>query len=82
MTSCEDQSHYGMAMPLSTKNIVYQVILDSFADQDPITSHSNEEDPILEPMWATFSSCSHECLDDTFPSDEAIIEAMIGSKKP
>jgi hypothetical protein len=34
------------------------------------------------PMWATSLSCSDDFLDWTFPSDEAIIEAMNGSKKP
>jgi hypothetical protein len=33
-------------------------------------------------MWATLLSCSHDFLDGTFPSDEAIIEAMNGSDKP
>ena len=34
------------------------------------------------PMWATSLSCSHDFLNETFPSDEAIIEAMNGSDKP
>jgi hypothetical protein len=33
-------------------------------------------------VWATSFSCSHDFLDETFPSDEAIIEAMNGSDKP
>jgi hypothetical protein len=33
-------------------------------------------------VWATSLSCSHDCLDGTFPSDEAINEAMNGSDKP
>jgi hypothetical protein len=37
-TSCEGQSHVGMAMPLSTAEIVYQVVLDSSIDPDPTTS--------------------------------------------
>jgi hypothetical protein len=69
-------------MPLSTSEIVYQVVLDSFVVPDPITSQTDEEDPILKPVWATSSSCSHEFLDENFPSDEAIIEAMNGSEKP
>jgi hypothetical protein len=42
----------------------------------------NEKDPILEPMWDTSTYCSHDFLDDTLPSYEAIIEAMNGSNKP
>jgi hypothetical protein len=33
-------------------------------------------------MWATSSSWSHDCLDETFPSDEDIIKAMNGYEKP
>jgi hypothetical protein len=81
-TSYEGQSHDGMSMPLSTSKITYQVVLDSFSNLDLITSQTDKEDPILKPMWATSSSCSHDILDETLPSDEAIIEAMNGSDKP
>jgi hypothetical protein len=80
--SCKGQSHARMAMPLLKKNIVYQVVLDSFVDVDPITSPTYEEDPVLRPMWATSFSCSNEYLDDTFPLDGTIIETMNGSDKP
>ena len=56
-----------MAMPLSTIEIVYQVVLDSFIDLDPITSPTNEEDLILKPVWATSLSCSYDYIDETFP---------------
>jgi hypothetical protein len=78
----EGQLHAGMAMPLSTVEIVYQVVLDSSADPDPVTSPTDEEDPVLRPVWATSLSCSHDFLDETFPSDEAILEAMNGSERP
>jgi hypothetical protein len=80
--SCEGQSHTGMAMPLSVTEIVYQVVLDSSVDPDPVTSQTDEEDHVLKPVWATSSSFSPDCLDDTLPSDEAIIEAMNGSDRP
>jgi hypothetical protein len=80
--SCEAQSHAGMAMPLSVVEIVYQDILDSFADLDPITLPTEKEDPILKPVWATLLSCPHDFLDENFPSDEAIIKAMNGFDKP
>ena len=34
------------------------------------------------PAWAVESSHAHDCLDDFFPSDEAIIEAMFGVEPP
>jgi hypothetical protein len=78
----EGQSHASMDMPLSATEISYQVVLDSSADLDPATSQTDEEDPILRPIWATSLSCSHDFLDETFPSDEAILEAMNGSERP
>jgi hypothetical protein len=81
-SSCEGQSHVGMDMPLSVAEIAYQSVLNSSADLDPVTSPMNEDDPVLRPVWATLLSCSHDCLDETFPSDEAILEAMNGSDRP
>jgi hypothetical protein len=37
-SSCEGQSHTRMAMPLSTMEIAYQVVIDSSIDPDPVTS--------------------------------------------
>jgi hypothetical protein len=36
----------------------------------------------MELVWATSSSCSHDCLNETLPLNEAITEAMNGSDKP
>jgi hypothetical protein len=71
-----------MVMPLSVTKITYQDVLDSFADQDLVSSKTDKEDPILKPVWANSSSFSHYFLDDTFPSDEEILEAMSGSDMP
>jgi hypothetical protein len=49
---------------------------------DPVTSQMDEEDIVLKPMWDTSSSCSCDCLNETFPLDEAIIEIMNGSNRP
>jgi hypothetical protein len=78
-SSCEGHLHAIMAMPLSATNIVYQVVLDSFVDRNLVSSPTDEEDPIIRPVWATSSSCSHDFLDVTLPSDEAIIKGMNGS---
>jgi hypothetical protein len=80
--SCDIQSHAGMAMPLSATEIAYQVVLDSSANLDPITSPTDEKDPVLRHVWATSLSCSHDCLDETLPSNESILEAMNGSDRP
>jgi hypothetical protein len=81
-SSCEGQSHDGMAMPLLEVEIAYQVVLDSSTDLDPTTSLTDKEDLVLKSIWATSSSFSHEFLDETFPLDESIIESMNGSDKP
>jgi hypothetical protein len=80
--SREGQLHVGMAMPLLAAKIAYQVVLDSSTDPDLVTSLTNEEDHVLRLMWATSLSCSHDFLDETFPSDEAIIKSMNDSEKP
>jgi hypothetical protein len=71
-----------MEMSLSTTKIVYQVVLDSTANQDLVSSQTGEEDPILKPVWATSSSCSHDFLDETLPSDEVILEVMNVPDRP
>jgi hypothetical protein len=62
--SCEGQPHTRMAMPLSTVEIAYQVVLDSSTDTNHVTSQTDEEDHVLEPVWATSSSYAHDFLDD------------------
>jgi hypothetical protein len=42
----------------------------------------DEEDPILRPVWATSLSCLHDLLDDTWPLDKAILEAMNFFERP
>jgi hypothetical protein len=78
----EGQSHASMAIPLLTTEIAYQVILDSSVYPNLITSQTDEEDLIPRHVWATSLSCSHDFLDETLPSDEAILEAMNVTKRP
>jgi hypothetical protein len=80
--SYEGQSHIRMAMPLSTTKVVYHDILNPTAESDRSSSWTNEVDPILDPVWATQSYCSHDFLDDNLPSNEAILEAMPGIDRP
>jgi hypothetical protein len=69
-----------MVMPLSIVEIVYQVVLDSSVDPDPVTSPKDDEDIVIKPMWATSLYFSHDYLDENFPLDEAIIKALNGSE--
>jgi hypothetical protein len=81
-SSGEGQLHTGMAMPLSTAEIVYQSILDSFVNPDHVTSSTDEEDHVLGPVWATSSPCSHDFLDENFISNESILKSMNGFERP
>ena len=69
-------------MPLSTAMVAYQSNLDSVVESSPSSSRTEEEDPYAFPSWAVSSSHSHGWLDDIFPSDEAILEAMSGLEQP
>jgi hypothetical protein len=79
-SSDEGQLHAGMDMPLSTSEIAYQSIINSSIDPNPGTSQIDEEDLVLRSIWATSLSCSQYFLDETLPSDEAILKSMNGSK--
>jgi hypothetical protein len=59
-----------------------KLVLVSSTDPDLVPSPTDDEDLVSRPVWATSLSCSHDFLDGTFPSDEAIIEAMNGSNNP
>jgi hypothetical protein len=80
--SYEGQSHIRMEMSLSAAEIAYQAIQEATVDPDPPSSWTKEMDPVLEPIWVVDSSSSHDFLDGTFPSNEAILEAMTGPDRP
>jgi hypothetical protein len=81
-SSYEGQLDVGMAMPLLETDILYQVVLDSSANPNSVTSPTNKEDLVLRPMWVTSLSCSHDLLYENLPLDKAIIESMNGFDKP
>ena len=62
--------------------ITYQANIKCVAKPSPSSSQTEEEDPYVLPAWEVESSLSHDCLDDLFLSDEAIIEAMSGVEPP
>ena len=62
--------------------IAYQANLECVAEPSPSSSRTEEEDPYVLPVWVVESSHSHDLLDDFFPLDEAILEAMSGVEQP
>jgi hypothetical protein len=68
-------------MPLSMVEIAYQYVLNTITDSDSFSSQTDEDDPVLELLWAIQSYFSHDFLDDTLPLDEAILEAIYGPNR-
>ena len=56
--------------------------LDQVAEPSPSSSWTEEKHPYVLPAWEVESYHSHDFLDDVFPSDEAILEAMSGVEQP
>ena len=69
-------------VPLPATMVAYQENIDHVAEPSPSSSWIEEEDPYVLPAWVVESYHSYDCLDDVFPSDEAILEAMYGVEKP
>ena len=69
-------------MPLPTTMVAYQANIGCVAKHSPSSLRTEEEDPYVLPTWAVESSHSHDFLDDVFPSDEDILEAMLGVEQP
>jgi hypothetical protein len=78
----EGRVHVGMAKPLSAAEIAYQAIQQATTDPDQTPMVTEEDDLFPEPIWAQNSSNSQDCLNTILPSDEAIIEAMVGAERP
>ena len=77
--SCEP---IGMDVPLPIEMISYQANIKCVAEPSPSSLRTEEEDPYVLPAWVVQYSHAHDCLDSVFPSDEAIIEAMLGVEPP
>ena len=71
-----------MDVSLPAPMVAYQANIESVAEPSPSSSLMEEEDPYVLPAWAVESSHTHDFLDDVFPLDEAIIEAMSGVEPP
>ena len=74
-------SHHEPQVPLSAVDVSYRDIVDTIANSitTPSTVSKESEEAYL-PVWADNSLYSYDCLDMFFPSDGAILEAMIGQK--
>jgi hypothetical protein len=76
----EGTGHHGISMPLSTTEVAYSIFQQTSANPDrTLTQESN---PVLKLAWAQGSLATTDSLDLVFPSDEAILEALIGLDRP
>jgi hypothetical protein len=79
-TSMEGTWHPGMVMPLSTTEVVSNIVQQ--ASTNPNLTPPWELDPVVKPIWAQGSLATIYPLDLVFPSDEVILEALIGPDRP
>jgi len=69
-----DDNVYSDSTPiLYIAEIAYQAIQQDTANTDP--PQAEEEDPLIQPVWAVNSFASWDCLDMVLSSDGAIMEA-------
>ena len=71
-----------MDVSFPTIMIAYQANIDYVVEPSPSSLWMEEEDSYVLSAWAVESSHAHDCLDNVFPSNEAIIEAMSGVEPP
>ena len=67
----------GMAFPISAAELRYQAIVDS-ADNHSTPFSEEELDGNGAPAWSFDSNSTLDCLDSVLPSEEAILEVMMG----
>lgn len=71
----------GMGFPISTAELRYQSIIDS-ADNHSTPFSEEELDGHVAPAWSLDSTFTMDYLDSILPSEEAILEAMMGIDQP
>ena len=70
-----------MEFPISAAELRYQSIVNSADDHS--TPFSEEElYGDVAPAWSLDSTSALDCLDSVLPSEEAILEVMIGIDQP
>ena len=77
----EDPRPTEMEMSLSIALVSYQDNIGPVVDLSPSSSWM-EEYPYVIPSWEFASYHSHDCFDDIFSMDEAILEDISGIEQP
>jgi len=70
------------SMPLTTVELEYQAIKMASEDANLLCPTERAYDPYVSPYWATVPPSWGDFMDSVLPSDEAILETMIGSDRP
>ena len=68
--------------PLSAIEMSYQAIQNVSTDLDQNPSPLEEYEPYTSPIWAIDTPNIHDIVDQTFSSDEAIMEVMNILERP
>ena len=77
MTKLVEGQENGMEFPMSAAEIRYQSIANSAEDHS--TPFSEEVfDVDVAPAWSLDSASALDCLDSVLPSEEVILEVMMG----
>jgi hypothetical protein len=76
----EGARHPGMAMPLSVAEVAHNIVQQNLANPD--STAPQKLDLVFEPNWAQGYLPTTYPLDLIFPSDEVILEALIGLDRP
>ena len=71
----------GMAFAMSAAKLRYQSIVNS-ANNHSTPFSEEESDGDVFPAWSLDSTSALDCLDSVLPSEEAILEAMMGIDRP
>jgi len=71
----------GMVCPMSTTEIAYQSIVN-FVDSNPTPFSPEKLDGDVAPSWTLDLNSTQDFLDTVLPSEEAILEEMMGFERP
>jgi hypothetical protein len=78
----EDVESYGAFMLLTTVEISFPVVPSASIDTGQKLHPHMEYDHPTPPAWVIDSLSSHDFLDNKFPSNKAILDAMASIDKP
>ena len=68
--------------PVFETKVICQASYETVVDIELSSLGTKEGDPVLLLALQIHTSCSHDCLDDTFTIDEVIFKTMSCTERP